>query len=1524
MKRRTLVALVSAFTLLAIVLITIATVGIGVGTDVGRDQIRKLIQQQLDGRVKGTIHLGAIRGGLLRGFSLDSFAIRDEQGVLLVSTGRITLDYDPRDLLDRRILLRNVTVDRPLVRLLQHPDGDWNFERIFRRSGPSTPAVPGRGFGDFVVLDSVRIRNGEFLVTRPWEPNDSLTGASRDSAIQYNLARRDREIRRGPEGFTHTYRWSRLSAFLPYIRLAHPDSNRFGQEFRIDAMNVDEQEPPFSFRNARGVVRRQGDSIFVNIAHFELPASRGSASGRIWWGSDLPVRVDVDVRADTVALEDVAWVYETLPRTGGGRTRLRIRNNPKNLRDFQYELTEMDVRSTRSRLTGGMTFVVGGPVLEVIDVDLQASPVNFDLVRTLAGGPFPIDWQGDLFGSVKGPGGPLTDFVITESDVTWRDTHVRGAVSRMSGRGTLDIFDPEFTKFKGFDLSVATLDLRSIEYLFPEFLRLGGTVAGTVRLDSVWLDVRFSDANVTHRNGPGDPSRFTGRGRVTLEDEFVRYDLDVNAQPVSLSMLSRAYPLHLRGLMSGPVRARGTTDSLDLTLDLAGDAGRISYAGRVDAYPLSIAASGAGRVDALDVSRLLDLDAAPTGTLTGPYALNVRADTSDLGTLTGSASLTLERAEVDGIRVFPSRVRARFANRRLFVDTLRVESSAATLVASGAIGLVERTADSLNYQVLVDSLGGLRRYIAKVTSSFARGAEGGADSLAGSLALTGTARGALTALDLTGQMVGTNVFLRREAGRAVTASFALTDVLNAPTGSGTVRFETLNVGGIALDTLGASVRVDRGKTGAFQLGALARNGVTMAAAGELAFSDIRNEFAVRSFALVTDSSRWTLRAPAHLYVASKSFAVDSLVLASNRGGQIRLTGSVPEHGPARIILRADSVMLSDLGKVAQLRKPFSGAASFTLQGAGTSAAPVMNMQATLSNVRYGGLRLERARAVAEYRGRRAEVSVNLSRGGRDVLLARGSLPVELRYFGAALLEDSLRGTIRTDNASFDIAEALVPGLLDATGSLVANVDIGGTWDHPDVAGTLRIADGEATVDQLGIRLRGVQVDLGLFGHADSLAVRRMTAWSGTSRADSISVRGYVAYRNLNNPLFNLQVTARTFHALDKRAIARLDVSTEPGGMRLFGPLNGATLSGGLVVDRGSIFLPDPEVARKRRVDFSAQFGDTADEIRDLLPRPPSRLMESLLLDGVRVTLGDEVWLRSREANIKLAGTLAVQRVRERRLAAGLGTLGSDTAARYVPLLDGVLRAERGTYTLALGGYALQREFIVESGTVTFFPVAGLAPELNISALHTVRTRSSEDLPIRVRITGPLFPNPIVSLESAGAYALSQSDLVSYLLFGQPNFELGQRAQDYVSLMAQTLFPSAQLVAQAGLRGLLGSYADIVQFQPAPADATLVTGGQDAGARFEDYLLASRVGAEKQISNNLFVSVSTGICNIRGDEATADDWLEGLSGKIEWRLSRDASIRAGKEPSASACRRGLSRVVPAPSQWGFALFKTWRF
>src|SRR5690348_3731086 len=721
-RRRRLVALVSAIALLVIGFVTVVTGLFVTRTSYGQEELRRLIQGQLASAIKGTVYLGAVSGGFLTGIQIDSFAIRDaDNDSLLLSTGRIIASYDPRDLIDKRLLLRDVDVQHPVMYIRQHASGRWNVKEIFRgyEKKSNGPKTPGRNFGDFVVIDSARVHDASFVLQMPWTPDDTLRGAKLDSAVKYTLGRPDKEIRRvvdeGKAGYARTWRWTKLSALVSHMRLADPDSDKFGRLWVFDSVTALETDPPFDFRNIRGSLRNLGDSIWLDVRHFDLPASTGSGTGKIVWGSDLPVRYDISVKGDSIALKDVAWVYPTLPTTGGGKAMLHIGNEPANLHVIDYKLTNMDVTSTASHLLGEMTFAVGGPVLVVKDVKMSGAPFDFDLLRTLNGKPFPNDWRGQLYGSVRARGGPLNRFYVDESNVIFRDAHVRGATSRVGGHGELDILQPALTSFRNFAVNATSVDLRSIEFLFPNFPRLGGTISGTATLDSSWLDVRFANADIVHQDGPGEPSHFTGSGRVTWGAKFMTYDIDAQAQPVSLGMLARSYPkLPLTGMLSGPIKARGTTEDLQLTANLQGQAGALSFDGRIDIDPPNYGIHGIGQTTALAVHQLLDparLEGPiKPATLTGRYEVSLSGDS--LADLEGTAAVDLARADVDGLRIFPSTARLRFADKRLFVDTLRLETTAATILAHGALGLPHGVSDSLHVQLIVDSLGGFRRYLA--------------------------------------------------------------------------------------------------------------------------------------------------------------------------------------------------------------------------------------------------------------------------------------------------------------------------------------------------------------------------------------------------------------------------------------------------------------------------------------------------------------------------------------------------------------------------------------------------------------------------------------------------------------------------------------------------------------------------------------------------------------------------------------------------------------------------------------------
>ncbi|HTE45109.1 MAG TPA: hypothetical protein VK636_07690, partial [Gemmatimonadaceae bacterium] len=669
-------------------------------------------------------------------------------------------------------------------------------------------------------------------------------------------------------------------------------------------------------------------------------ASTGNGKGSVWWGNNRGVKYDIAIHGDSVSLDDVNWVYPTLPRAGGGTLDLSIKNDPKDAHIINYTLSKMDVRTTKSRLVGDMSFGTGAPLLLVRNVDLRADPVDFDLIRTLNGKPFKQDWQGQLVGTVKGRGGPLTHFVVDDAQGVFHDAHVQGAVSRFAAKGELDILLPAYTAFHGFDVDVGSLDLRTVEYLFPMFPPLGGFISGTATLDSTWLDVRFSNANLVHQDGQGEPSRFTGSGRVNLSEELVSYDVALEAQPVSMTMLSRSYPwLPLRGLFNGPVRAKGSAPDLEVTASLQGTSGSLSFDGRVDIDSIGGEGyHGRGQFNAVQLRSMLERPKVPDGLLSGHYEIDVAGVTPSYSQLHGSATVGIQRTVFDSIRIGASSAHLRFADGRMIVDSLIVPTTAGTLDATGALGLPAGRPDSLRLSLVVDSLGGLRRFISNPDTTRLGLAATPLDSLSsGTLSLNGWATGTLDSLNVRGNLRGTEIYFNKDRGQGLAATFDLHDVLRSFAGKITVGIDTVMLAGVALDSIGLSLQIDDSSHARFVAGALSHNGPTVSTAGTLSsVTGLKSMLAGATKTIVFDSlgfgigeSNWRLASPARFTTDSTRTTLDSLLLRNGDSAFIAVSANVPNAGAAVARLNASRIPLRDVGTLAQLHDTLTGFADFT-------------------------------------------------------------------------------------------------------------------------------------------------------------------------------------------------------------------------------------------------------------------------------------------------------------------------------------------------------------------------------------------------------------------------------------------------------------------------------------------------------------------------------------------------------------------------------------------------------------------
>ena len=130
------------------------------------------------------------------------------------------------------------------------------------------------------------------------------------------------------------------------------------------------------------------------------------------------------------------------------------------------------------------------------------------------------------------------------------------------------------------------------------------------------------------------------------------------------------------------------------------------------------------------------------------------------------------------------------------------------------------------YQPIVDSLSGSARLVSRSPEDSAL-----ADSLGGQVTVSGVAYGRLDSLDVAGAVVGNGLLVGKNRGRIIGGRFAIRNVLSDPTGTASVRFDTLTIDGVLLDSLGADLRLAGRSQAAFTIGVRSDNGPTARVVG---------------------------------------------------------------------------------------------------------------------------------------------------------------------------------------------------------------------------------------------------------------------------------------------------------------------------------------------------------------------------------------------------------------------------------------------------------------------------------------------------------------------------------------------------------------------------------------------------------------------------------------------------------------------------------------------------------------------
>jgi hypothetical protein len=157
----------------------------------------------------------------------------------------------------------------------------------------------------------------------------------------------------------------------------------------------------------------------------------------------------------------------------------------------------------------------------------------------------------------------------------------------------------------------------------------------------------------------------------------------------------------------------------------------------------------------------------------------------------------------------------------------------------------------------------------------------------------------------------------------------------------------------------------------------------------------------------------------------------------------------------------------------------------------------------------------------------------------------------------------------------------------------------------------------------------------------------------------------------------------------------------------------------------------------------------------------------------------------------------------------------------------------------------------------------------------------------------------------------------------------------VQQVSNVVAPTLGAYAGEYLRNVIGgNFIDVLQIQGGAAP---IVSGSSATTQssLRDYFAGARLGGEKQLSNNLFLSFSAGLCSLsreylqNGNQSAVGGFVEALGGNLEYRFNPHLSLKAGTDPPTSAlyCGRtnlSLGTVVQTPRQWGLSLLRSWHF
>lgn len=1045
----------------------------------------------------------------------------------------------------------------------------------------------------------------------------------------------------------------------------------------------------------------------------------------------------------------------------------------------------------------------------------------------------------------------LTEFALSDAKMESAGSNITGSATVLMGDSTMSL--------EAIDARFDPLNLALIEQVMGDTLPYKGIVAGTARGTNGMVSFDVTTRLTSASSSEPLITKVSGTGRFASNNFEIRR-LETELRDVPLASLRAVFPgLPLKGAINGRILVTSPpgrsplniTARIELGTGAAIVQGQVDLTKNVPTYDLE------GRLLAVNLQPLIQFDVPPVA-VTAHFSAIGAGFNPDIA----NARLHIE-GRFTGWRTSAHdtiHVAARLNNGTLTVDSAAVKLATLSANATGNWHFVAPASGSITYRAAFDPITPFGPYVPFI----------GNDDAAGSLALSGTVNGARGQIRVAGDINGSALKVGDWGASSLESKYTATigsglpqivfDAsardLRTPT-AGAYANATANIR-LAQPTFGVNVRATRPGSDA---------GLEIVADGTIPASGGRQLILQRA-RIDLGENNWSLVRPATFAWGQpvSELSVRGFEMRQSGGkGLARIDGRLLPLSNADFKMETVALPVGDIQRLLGRAPRISGALTNTTTVRVVNGIPQLTLTFQLDSAVIENVLFSQLTGDASFAAQKFTANATAIVDTAGVLRLHADLPMDVQLGEGTkpklLNTGPVRITLVSDSISLAPLAALAPTMLDKVkGSLSANVVVTGTMQAPVLNGNISIRNGAARVLALNQNYDSINALIELQNR--QAIIRDFIARAG----GVMRLGGTVEFDDLTKPV--LDVTA-LFAQLQAVGVDNQTDASFTGEVLLRGPMRDAVLTGALRMEDG--FFPVPQTNNRALDAELAQF-------ETVTPTPaaaPAPFFSGLVIDDLRLTVGPNLWFSMIDARAELAGELTIDKH------------GEDTR------ITGDLEGERGTYVLRAG--PIIRRFDVVHATVRFRGEREINPALDITARRRIIAEAGRELNIDVHVGGTM-QSPTLSLASQEAVAIPQSELLSFLLFGQPSFALGgatSNAGDQV--LRETLFTGASEFASMELEQTLldqlGMSFDIFQIRLG-------------GSRLNTLQPSLVVGRE--VTRNVFLTVESGVTQLFGGTERA---LPTYAIHIEWRVNENTTVQISREPVNIGYLRGYALSSP---------------